>query len=94
MLVSEPIREMFGGDITAFLHASDAFFNGVGKLLEQQFTRSTDIEQAVLYWLAIERELVPLKMLLGRSGRDSTTARRLPCARVAAGGVCCRSSAA
>jgi WD40 repeat protein len=63
-LVSEPIRELFGGDVSLFLAVGDAFFNGVGKLLEQQFARSTSLEQAVLYWLAIERELVPIEILL------------------------------
>jgi hypothetical protein len=37
----EPIRQLFSGDMQAFLAAGDAFFNGVGKLLEQQFERST-----------------------------------------------------
>lgn len=62
-LVSEPIREMFGGSMSAFLATGDAFFNGVGKLLDQQFHRSTPLEQAILYWLAIERELAPLEAL-------------------------------
>ena len=62
-LVSEPIREMFGGSMSTFLATGDAFFNGVGKLLGQQFHRSAPLEQAVLYWLAIERELVPLEAL-------------------------------
>jgi len=63
-LVSEPIREVFGGNVGAFLAAGDPFFNGVGKLLEQQFARSAPVEQALLYWLTIERDLVPLDRLL------------------------------
>jgi WD40 repeat protein/transcriptional regulator with XRE-family HTH domain len=63
-LISEPIRELFGGDVSLFLRAGDAFFNGVGKLLEQQFARSAPLEQAVLYWLAIEREMVSIELLL------------------------------
>jgi WD40 repeat protein/transcriptional regulator with XRE-family HTH domain len=63
-LVSEPIRELFGGDVNVFLQTGDAFFNGVGKLLDQQFARSAPLEQAVLYWLAIERELVSLDVLV------------------------------
>src|SRR5262249_30555805 len=63
-LVAEPIQELFGGDVGAFLAAGNAFFNDVGKLLEQQLTRSTLLEQTLLYWLAIERELVPLATLL------------------------------
>src|SRR5260221_9421369 len=48
-LVAEPIRELFGGDVGAFLAAGDGFFNGVGKLLHQQFARSTPMEHAILY---------------------------------------------
>lgn len=63
-LVSEPIRELFGGDVGAFLAAGNAFFNGVGALLYTQLARSTPLEQAILYWLAIEREAVPPSALL------------------------------
>jgi len=63
-LVSEPIREIFGGDIAAFLHEGDAFFNGVGQLLDAQFARSTLLEQALLLWLAIARDLTALDALL------------------------------
>ncbi|NTU81278.1 MAG: helix-turn-helix domain-containing protein [Chloroflexales bacterium] len=63
-LVSEPIQELFGGDISAFLANDDLFFNGVGALLDQQFMRSTPLEQAVLYWLAITRDLTPLDALI------------------------------
>jgi WD40 repeat protein/transcriptional regulator with XRE-family HTH domain len=65
-LVAEPIRELFGGDIGAFLVAGDAFFNGVGMLMTQQFTRSTTFEQAVLRELAIEREPVSIETLQSR----------------------------
>src|SRR5262249_48349686 len=67
-LVSEPIHELFGGDVAAFLAMGDAFFNGVGQLLAQQFGRSTPLEQTILYWLAIGRELVPLSALLANLG--------------------------
>jgi len=67
-LVSEPIRELFGGDVGAFLAAGDAFVGGVGQLLAQHFGRSTPLEQMILNWLAIERELVPLSTLLADLG--------------------------
>jgi len=63
-LVAEPLRELFGGDIGAFLAAGDAFVGGIGQLLAQQFGRSTPLEQAILYWLAIEREPVSLSGFL------------------------------
>jgi WD40 repeat protein/predicted ATPase/transcriptional regulator with XRE-family HTH domain len=65
-LVAEPIHELFGGDVTAFLAAGNAFFHSVGALLAQQFARSTALEQVILYWLAVERELLPLSTLQAR----------------------------
>jgi WD40 repeat protein/DNA-binding XRE family transcriptional regulator len=67
-LISEPIHELFGGDVAAFLAMGDAFFNGVGHLLRQQFGRSTPLEQAILYWLAVAREHLPLNTLLASIG--------------------------
>ena len=67
-LVTEPIRELFDGDVAAFLAAGDAFFNGVGALLGAQFARSTPLEQALLCWLAVEREFAPLGALLADTG--------------------------
>jgi predicted ATPase/transcriptional regulator with XRE-family HTH domain len=67
-LVAEPIRELFGGDVGAFLAAGEAFVGGVGKLLSEQFARSTPLEQAIVYWLAVERELVPFSAVLANLG--------------------------
>ena len=67
-LVTEPIRELFGSDVGAFLAAGDAFFNGLGKLMEQQCARTTPLEHDILYWLAIERELVSVSTLLAKLG--------------------------
>jgi WD40 repeat protein len=57
-LVAETIREMFGGDIAAFLAEETAIFGGVRDLLAQQFERLSALEQDLMYWLAIEREAV------------------------------------
>ncbi len=66
-LVAEPIREVFGGDVTAFLSAGDPFFNGVDRLLEQQISRLSAIERDVLNWLAIGREPMGIAALRARS---------------------------
>jgi WD40 repeat protein/transcriptional regulator with XRE-family HTH domain len=67
-VVAEPIRELFGGDMGAFLATGDAFFNGMNVLLHRQFARLTPLEQAVLLWLAVEREPVSLTALLTNLG--------------------------
>lgn len=62
-LVSEPIREVFGGDIAAFLEGEECVLGGISDLLEQQFVRLSPSERDVIYWLAIERTEVSLETL-------------------------------
>ncbi len=63
-LVSEPIRELFGGDVADFLAEGEMIFGGIQDLLGQQFERLSPLEQTVMYWLAIEREAVSAETLL------------------------------
>jgi WD40 repeat protein/transcriptional regulator with XRE-family HTH domain len=62
-IVSESIQEVFGGDIGAFLQAGETSFGDIHDLLEQQFRRLSAREQEILYWLAIEREVLSLDEL-------------------------------
>lgn len=62
-IVGEMVHELFGGNIAAFLGLGVTTFHGVRHLLAQQFERLSRLEQALLYWLAIEREWVPLATL-------------------------------
>ena len=57
-LISEPIQEVFGGDIAAFLKEGETVFGDIQDLLDQQFHRISELEREILYWLAIEREPV------------------------------------
>ncbi|OUL37663.1 hypothetical protein BV372_01505 [Nostoc sp. T09] len=63
-LVSEPIRELFGGDIAAFIKSGEIIFGDTRNLLDRQFERTSKAEQEILYWLAIKREAVSLEELL------------------------------
>lgn len=65
-LVATALRELFGRDIGTFLATGDAFFNGVGTLMARQCARSTPLERAIMRWLALEREPLPVNMLLTR----------------------------
>jgi WD40 repeat protein/nucleoside phosphorylase len=57
MLVSEHIREIFGGNIDRFLREGRVICgNDLRELLNEEFDRLSDQEAQVLYWLAIERE--------------------------------------
>jgi len=62
-LISATIYTVFGGDVAAFLDEKMSVFGDIRYLLEQQFKRLSDLEQDVMYWLAIEREPISLQEL-------------------------------
>lgn len=64
-LVSAPIREVFSGNIDQFLEETDKetgkfVFGDIYDLLQDQFSRLSERELEIIYWLAIEREAVSL----------------------------------
>jgi WD40 repeat protein len=62
-LVGQLIREVFGGDIAAFLTDGEALFRDIRDVLEQQIGRLSVLEEEIVYWLAIQREAVGLSDL-------------------------------
>ncbi len=62
-LVAQTIREVFGSTITAFLKEGERSFRDVNDVIEQQMKRLSTLEEEIVYWLAIEREAVPLSDL-------------------------------
>lgn len=62
-LVSESIQEVFGGNIARFLQEDVSAFGDVSDLLEQHLHRLSNEEREIMYWLAIEREVVSLDEL-------------------------------
>src|SRR5438270_3120466 len=65
-VVGESIRQVFDGEITAFLDqtGSGSAFGGIRRLLAEQIERSSPLEQKLLRVLAVEREPVSLAELL------------------------------
>ncbi len=61
--VSATIQDLYGGEISAFLKEITTMFGEMRYLLEQQFNRLSRLEQAVMYWLAINREPVSIPEL-------------------------------
>jgi WD40 repeat protein len=55
-IVATSIQDLFDGQVRDFLAQDTAVFNGVRRLLEQQFQRLSPTEQSIMYWLAINRE--------------------------------------
>jgi WD40 repeat protein len=55
-IVATSIQELFDGDISEFQKQDTVIFNGIRRLLDQQFERLSPLEQTIMYWLAINRE--------------------------------------
>jgi len=55
-IVATSIQSLFEGQIHLFLTEDILVFNGLQRLLDQQFQRLGDLEKTVMIWLAINRE--------------------------------------
>jgi WD40 repeat protein len=62
-IVATSIRDLFNGKINIFLQQDTFVFNGLRHLLDQQFQRLSDLEQTILYWLAINRDWTAISAL-------------------------------
>ncbi len=62
-LVATTIQELFAGDIAEFLREGTLAFDDIRVVLEEQFNRLSELEQQVMYWLAINREPVSTQEL-------------------------------
>jgi WD40 repeat protein len=63
-IAATTIRDLFDGNVSAFLEQGVILCNGIDALLAQQFERLSEIEQQVMYWLTIGREAVSIAELL------------------------------
>lgn len=62
-IVASTIKDLFNGDIEQFLQQNIIAFDDIEDLLTEQFERLSDLEQKIMYWLAIEREPFTLNQL-------------------------------
>ncbi|PSB07241.1 hypothetical protein C7B76_28320, partial [filamentous cyanobacterium CCP2] len=62
-IVASSIQELFDGEIQLFLEEDTTIFNGIQRLLSQQFKRLSYLEKTVMYWLAINREWTTINEL-------------------------------
>ncbi|NET35645.1 MAG: AAA family ATPase [Cyanothece sp. SIO1E1] len=79
-MVAAGIQMFLSGSVTACLaqiRQGILMFNDIRNLLTQQFERLSSLEQEVMYWLAVNRELVSLGVLQADLV-SSTAQRRLP----------------
>ena len=62
-IIARTIVELFDGQIAPFLSQGEVVFGGVRALLDEQYARLSAVEQSVLFWLTILRELVNVQGL-------------------------------
>lgn len=63
-MVASAIQDLFSGNISEFLSMLDTLiFDDIRDLLDRQFSRLSPIEKAVMYWLAINRDVVTFQEL-------------------------------
>lgn len=63
-IVATSIQSLFDGEIALFLAEDTLVFNGLQRLLQQQFERLSALEQIVMYWLAINRDWTSIAELV------------------------------
>ncbi len=57
------VRDLFGGDLAAFLREAPVTLHTLNQLLGNQFEHLSGLERDILFWLAIERDPVDLNTL-------------------------------
>jgi hypothetical protein len=62
-IVTTTIKELFGGNVAEFLKQNTIVFGDIRDILDEQFERLSDLEQQILYWLAVECHPVSLSEL-------------------------------
>ena len=62
-IVANTTQELFAGDMSQSKKCDISVFGDIWELLDQQCERLSTLEEQVMYWLAINREAVPLAEL-------------------------------
>jgi hypothetical protein len=70
--VSEIIKEVYQGNLSAFLKQKLLISREVGELLEQHVSRLSNLEKELMYWLTVNSVPVALTDLLGKVSSSSS----------------------
>ncbi len=62
-IAASTIQDLFDHDVKEFLTQGTAVFGGISDLLDEQFDRLSDLEQQIMYWIAINRDGASLSEL-------------------------------
>jgi WD40 repeat protein len=62
-IAATSVQRLFAGNVQSFLAQGTTIFGNLWELLDQQFDRLSNLEQQVMYWLAINREsIIPSRL--------------------------------
>ncbi|RCJ40305.1 hypothetical protein A6769_02760 [Nostoc punctiforme NIES-2108] len=76
-IIATTVLDLFNGNISEFISQDPGVFGNIRLLMEQQFQRLTELEQSLIYWLAINREPVGITELKDDILDSSTTSKLL-----------------
>lgn len=76
-IASELVRDLFEGDISRFLAENTLVFGEIQSLLDHQLTRLLKLEQDIMYWLAIEQDVITIERLRDNLLQHVTKSRLL-----------------
>lgn len=62
-LVATAIRELFGGTLSEFIKQGTVVFGDIRAILDQQFNRLSQLEKHMMYWLAVNQDLISVRNL-------------------------------
>ncbi|MCU0550097.1 MAG: NB-ARC domain-containing protein [Leptolyngbya sp. Prado105] len=62
-IAASTIQDLFDSDVAEFLTQGTAVFGGISDLLDEQFDRLSQLEQQIMYWIAINRDGTSLSEL-------------------------------
>lgn len=62
-LVATTIQEIFAGNIYEFLEQGTVVFGDIRAILDEQFHRLSELEKQIMYWLALNHNLVSVRKL-------------------------------
>ncbi|GAB1540264.1 hypothetical protein NUACC21_29330 [Scytonema sp. NUACC21] len=62
-LVATAIQELFGSKVYDFLEQGTVVFGDVRAILDRQFNRLSNLEKLIMYWLALNQDLVSVNQL-------------------------------
>lgn len=62
-IAASTIQDLFDGSVAEFLTEGTSVFGGISDLLDEQFDRLSQLEQHIMYWIAINRDGTALSEL-------------------------------